>query len=77
MSKMIAIRLDDDLVREIDQERRRHHLTRTAAVRDAVTLWVRRQRLESAMRRDQEGYAEHPVAEAEFGPVLQAQRWPK
>lgn len=77
MSKMIAVRLDDELVRDIDRERRRKHLTRAHAIRDALTLWIHRQRLESAMRQDQDGYAQHPVTDDEFGPVLGAQRWPK
>lgn len=74
---MIAVRLDDDMIREVDRERRRRHLTRASAIRDALALWVERQRLEAAMRRDQQGYDEHPVTDDEFGPVLGAQRWPR
>jgi len=74
---MIAVRLDDSLVSEFDRERRRKRLTRTGAIRDALALWMQRQRLEADMRRDREGYARRPVAVDEFGPVLGAQRWPK
>jgi Arc/MetJ-type ribon-helix-helix transcriptional regulator len=74
---MVAVRLDDDLIRDIDRERRRRRLTRASAIRDALTLWVQQERYGAAVRRDQEGYADQPVSEDEFGPVLGAQQWPR
>ena len=74
---MIAVRLEDRLLSEFDRERRRTKLTRARAIRDALSLWVERQRLEADMRRDRDGYAKHPVSDDEFGSVLGAQRWPK
>ena len=77
MSKMVAIRLEDRLLSEVDRERRRRRLTRAGAIRDAIVMWVERQKLEQAMRKDRDGYARKPVRDGEFGPVLGAQRWPK
>lgn len=77
MSKMIAVRIEDALVQEVDRARRRRRMTRASVIRDALSLWVNQQRLLAAIRRDQEGYAQHPVTDEEFGPVLGAQAWPK
>lgn len=77
MSKMTAVRLDEELLRDIDRERRRAKLSRARVIHEALALWLERRRLEAAVRSDQAGYAEHPVDEEEFGPVLGAQAWPK
>ena len=77
MSKMIAVRLDEDLLAVIDEERRRAHATRAKVVHEALALWIERRRLEAAIRRDQEGYAKKPVRKEEFAAVLGAQVWPK
>jgi metal-responsive CopG/Arc/MetJ family transcriptional regulator len=74
---MIAVRLDEDLLAQVDQERRRAHVTRARVVHEALALWIERRRLEEAIRRDQEGYARRPIKKDEFGPVLGAQVWPK
>jgi hypothetical protein len=77
MSKMITARIDDRLLAEIDRERRRRSLPRAAVVKEALALWVEQRRLEDAVRRHREGYERFPVSDAEFGPILKAQRWPK
>jgi hypothetical protein len=77
MSKLIALRLDDQLLEGVDRECRRTRLSRAAAVKEALGLWLERRRFEDAVRRDHAGYAEHPVRPDEFGPVLGAQTWPK
>jgi hypothetical protein len=77
MSKMIAIRLQEDLLTDVDRERKRAGLTRAAAVHQALAIWVARRRHEEAVRQDQEGYRRHPVGDDEFEPVLGAQSWPK
>jgi predicted DNA-binding protein len=74
---MIAIRLPDEMLARVDEERRRAGLTRAAAVNEALELWIERRRYEEAVRRDHEGYEKHPVKEEEFGSVLGAQVWPK
>jgi metal-responsive CopG/Arc/MetJ family transcriptional regulator len=74
---MIAVRLDEELLAEVDRERRSMRATRAKVVHEALALWIERQRWEAAIRRDQEGYARKPVRQDEFGPVLGAQTWPK
>jgi Arc/MetJ-type ribon-helix-helix transcriptional regulator len=77
MSKLIAIRLDETLLAGVDAERRRARVTRAAAVKQALVLWLERRRYQDAVCRDQAGYERHPVSDDEFGPVLGAQAWPK
>jgi metal-responsive CopG/Arc/MetJ family transcriptional regulator len=77
MSLMISVRLAESLVEQVDRERRRDGLSRAQAIQNALKLWIRRRRLEEAVRREHEGYERHPVTGDEFGPVLGAQVWPK
>jgi len=77
MSKLLAIRIDEDLLAEIDRERRQVGLTRARAVKQALSLWMEQRRYQEAVRRDRQGYETHPVKEEEFGPVLGAQTWPR
>lgn len=74
---MIAVRLQDDMLSVVDHERKRAGLTRAAAINEALRLWIDKRRYEEAVRRDQEGYRRHPVAENEFESLLGAQTWPK
>ncbi len=74
---MIAIRLQDEMLSQVDRERKRAGLTRAGAVKEALQMWVERHRYDEAVRRDQEGYQRHPIDKDEFGPVLGAQSWPK
>jgi len=77
MSKMIAVRLQEDLLERVDRERKRARLTRAAAINEALDLWLDRRRYDEAVRSDQLGYERHPVDADEFAPVLGAQTWPK
>ena len=77
MSKMIAVRLDDELLMRIDDQRRRAGLSRAAVISEALEMWAARRQYEEAVRRDQEGYRKHPVTDEEFGALLGAQQWPK
>jgi metal-responsive CopG/Arc/MetJ family transcriptional regulator len=77
MSRMVTLRMDDDLLDEIDRQRQRAGLTRARVLREALDLWVRRRRLGEAVRRHREGYQRAPVRAGEFSPVLGAARWPK
>ena len=77
MSRLIAVRLDERVLDEVDRERRRSRLSRGKAIQEALQLWVAGRQREEAMARDRAGYERHPVDDAEFGPVLGAQRWPK
>ena len=77
MTRMISIRLPEEVISSVDRARKRASLTRTAAIHEALRLWVRQLRYEQAVRLDREGYTRRPVREEEFEPILGAQRWPK
>lgn len=77
MSKLIAIRLKDDILEKVDRERRQGGLTRAAVMNEALDLWIEQRRYREAVRRDQDGYARQPVAAGEFQSILGAQTWPK
>jgi hypothetical protein len=77
MSRMIAIRLQDELLHVVDHERKRAGLTRVAAVSEALRLWIDKRKYEEAVRRDHDGYRRHPVGVDEFESVLGAQTWPR
>lgn len=77
MSRLIAVRLDERVLDEVDRERRRSRLSRGKAIQEALRWWVARRQLDEAMARDRAGYDRHPVDEAEFESVLGAQQWPK
>jgi Arc/MetJ-type ribon-helix-helix transcriptional regulator len=77
MSRLIAVRLQERMLSQVDRERKRAGLSRAAAINEALQLWVAKRQYEQAVRRDQEAYERQPVAEDEFESVLGAQRWPK
>jgi hypothetical protein len=77
MSKMIAVRLDEALIAQVDRERAPRRIPRARAIEEALRLWVERQRLNEAIRREHESYARKPVRASEFSPVLGAQTWPE
>ena len=74
---MLAIRLREDVLDEVDRECKRAGLTRAAAVNEALALWIARRQYQEAVARDQRGYERQPVAADEFRLVLGAQVWPK
>jgi hypothetical protein len=77
MSKLITVRLDDELLRSVDRERKQAGLTRARVIQTGVALWLERRRTEEAIRRDQEGYTKQPIDPDEFAGVLGAQVGPK
>jgi Arc/MetJ-type ribon-helix-helix transcriptional regulator len=77
MSKMVAVRLQEEMLSQVDCERKRTGLTRAAAINEALQLWVQKRQYEEAVRSDQDGYERFPVGKDEFEPILGAQTWPK
>jgi hypothetical protein len=77
MSRMIAVRLQDEMLSVVDHERKRAGLTPAAALNEALRLWIDKRKYDEAVRRDQDGYRRHPVDKDEFDFVLGAQTWPK
>ena len=77
MSSMVTVRLDDELLAAVDQERKADGLPRARVIKEALALWIERRRIKEAVLRHRDGYRRHPVRDEEFRPLLQAQRWPK
>jgi predicted transcriptional regulator len=77
MTKTVSIRIEEELLRKVDEAGRAEKRDRSAIVREALVLWQKRRTLADAVRRDIQGYRRRPVSKDEFGPVLRAQRWPK
>ncbi|MGH7819532.1 MAG: ribbon-helix-helix protein, CopG family [Candidatus Binatia bacterium] len=75
MTRTIAVRIDEALLRTID--RSGGPKGRSEIVREALQMWVARRELSEKVRRHREGYARRPVKPDEFTPVLGAQVWPK
>ena len=75
MTKTIAVRVDEELLRAIEARGRRRG--RSEIVREALQMWVAGRDLADRVRRHREGYARRPATPDEFGPVLGAQVWPK
>jgi hypothetical protein len=73
MSHVIAVRLQERTLSQLDRERKRAGLSRAGAVNEALQGWIAKRQYEHAVRRDQEGYERLPVAEGEFETVLGAQ----
>jgi Arc/MetJ-type ribon-helix-helix transcriptional regulator len=74
---MISVRLQEEMLSQVDEERERAGLSRAAAIIEALQLWVAKRKYADAVRSDQEGYERHPVGEDEFAPILEAQVWPE
>ena len=77
MSQMVAVRIDDQLLAEVDGERRRRRISRARAIHEALQFWLQQRLLDEAIRREHEGYARRPVRQREFAPLIGAQVWPK
>lgn len=77
MSKMIALMLDEDVLRHVDRERRRFGLSRARVVQEALEMWIERRRLEEAISLDESGYKPCAVRSGKTPAVLGSQLWLK
>lgn len=77
MTRTISIRIDESLIEAVDEAGEKAGAGRSAIIREALQLWLRRRSLAEKVRRHGEGYRHRPVEADEFGPVLEAQPWPK
>lgn len=77
MTRTISIRIEESLIEAVDEAGGQCGSGRSAIIREALQLWLRRRALSAKVRRHQEGYRLHPVGRDEFAPVLEAQQWPK
>jgi Arc/MetJ-type ribon-helix-helix transcriptional regulator len=69
------MRLDEELVKAIDQAIKRLGTTRSAFVRDAVRRALMKERIAELERRYREGYARKPVKRGEFSVWETEQVW--
>jgi metal-responsive CopG/Arc/MetJ family transcriptional regulator len=77
MAKLVSVRVEEDLLEEIDRAGGAEGRGRSEVVREALELWLERKRIAAKVRAHSKGYAKRPVKADEFEPVLSAQRWPK
>lgn len=77
MSQMVAVRIEDRLLAEVDGERKRRRISGARAIHEALQFWLHRELLEEAIRREHEAYTRRPVRQREFAPLIGAQVWPK
>lgn len=77
MSRLISIRMDEELLARVDKVRRKEKLSRARAIQLALTSWLDQKRWQEAVLRDQAGYERWPEVDDEFGSVMRAQEWPK
>jgi metal-responsive CopG/Arc/MetJ family transcriptional regulator len=73
--KTIQMTLDDDLVESVDQVVREQHTSRSAFTREALRDALEKHRMRQLEQRHRQGYAEKPVAEAEFSVWEEEQAW--
>ena len=73
--KTIQMTIDDPLLAEVDQVIRALSTTRSALIRQALQLALRRHKIAKMEERHAEGYARHPVEPGEFDVWETEQTW--
>lgn len=73
--KTVQMTLDDELVREVDEAVGRLGSNRSSFTRRALRRELERIRIEEMERLHREGYARHPVSDAEFSVWESEQDW--
>jgi metal-responsive CopG/Arc/MetJ family transcriptional regulator len=73
--KTIQMTIDEPLLTEIDQLVEALHTTRSAFIREALLVALRRHRTLELERRHAEGYARRPIAPGEFDVWHDEQSW--
>jgi predicted transcriptional regulator len=71
MTTQLAIRLPEELIRQLDELVPRRHSTRSEAVRRAIELYLYR----LACERDAEIYERFPLTEEEMGQATSPEVW--
>jgi len=73
--KTIQMTIDEPLLDEVDQMVQILETTRSAFVREALQLALRRHRILKLEQKQAEGYAKHPVEPGEFDVWFTEQAW--
>ena len=77
MTKMISIRIDEELLHAVDVVGEKEQRGRSEVIREALEAWLKQRTLEEKVQRHRAGYLRQPITDEEFAPVLGAQTWPK
>jgi metal-responsive CopG/Arc/MetJ family transcriptional regulator len=73
--KTIQMTIDEPLLAEVDRVIQALNTTRSAFVRQALRLALRRHRISRMEKQHAEGYARHPVGPGEFDVWEAEQAW--
>lgn len=73
--KTIQMTIDDPLLAEVDRVIQALNTTRSAFIRQALQLALRRHKIAQMEERHAEGYARHPVEPGEFDVWETEQAW--
>ncbi len=75
MMKTIQMTIDESLLAEVDRVTQNMDLSRSAFIREALQLALRRYKILELERKQAEGYAQHPVEPGEFDVWPAEQVW--
>jgi predicted transcriptional regulator len=64
--KTIQITIEDGLLDKVDRTTQRLHMSRSAAIREALAQWLHERHMEELDRLDEEGYRRQPIQPEEF-----------
>ncbi|MFT4178257.1 MAG: ribbon-helix-helix domain-containing protein [Thermomonas sp.] len=73
--KTIQMTIDEPLLKSVDKAIRAKKTSRSAFIREAVVLALRRQAIEELEARHAEGYRRQPVKPGEFDVWANEQAW--
>ena len=74
--KTVQMRLDDELLDQLDAAARRRKTTRTGFTRLALRAAIERERIADLERQDREAYRRKPVRPGEFDVSDDGRGWP-
>jgi metal-responsive CopG/Arc/MetJ family transcriptional regulator len=75
MMKTIQMTIDEPLLAEVDQMTQTLNTTRSAFIREALELALKRHVIAEMERKHAEGYTRHPVEPGEFDVWEDEQAW--
>ena len=74
MTKTVSIRMDEALLRALDEQGGKR--ARSEVLREAVEVWLAQKRLNAKVERHRDGYGRWPEQTDEFAALHAAQVWP-
>lgn len=73
--KTIQMTIDEPLLMEVDRTIAELHTTRSAFIREALGMALRRHDIRKLEHQHAQGYAQHPVTPDEFDVWTDEQQW--